>query len=131
MCCQDEKENHLQGSQRGDQLLLVAALLHLAPLLRGLAAAPVVARRCRQVVLHTRVLVVRARGPARAALHNRSWAVLVLLLRSWEEVDISFGNVSQDFGVLLKKVSQICRNILNWFSEDQFLAAEDPLPCNQ
>ena len=111
MCCQDEKENHLQGSQRGDQLLLVAALLHLAPLLRGLAAP--VARRCRQVVLHTRVLVVGARGPARPALHRRSWTVLVLLLRSWEEVDISFGNVSQDFGVLLKKVSQICRNILN------------------
>ena len=97
----------LQRSQRGDGLLL-AALINLTPLLWRLAppvvrpVVPVVRPVVRQVarpVLHARVLVVGARRPAGPPLHRGSRSVLVLLLGSCKEVDISVEHVSLDWGL--------------------------------
>ena len=89
----DYVEFHLQRCKRCDSLLLPALHIHLASLLRRLAVVRVVVRRVvvprRRVVLRARVLVVRAWGSAWASLHWRSWRVLVLLLGSCKQFDVS------------------------------------------
>ena len=90
---------YLQRSQGGNGLLL-AALIDLAPLLGRLAVpVVVVAPRRRRPVLRAWVLVVGTRGPARSALNRGSRSVLILLLRTCKEVDISGGNWTPELDI--------------------------------